>query len=227
MFQIRNKAVIALAAVGFLIFFGGHQAYAQQVRLGVKAALNLSWFGGSDWNDLVRDLDNLPGIDADNEVNVGFIGGVFAEFTVSPNLAVQTEILLGRVSGGVEFTDGVNTATITEKATVLKLPFLLKPKFDVGTDGALYLLVGPVPAFIIGDVELEVRETGFSTETIKDKPDNRFVFSATFGAGYERRFDTGALNAEIRYNRTFTDIYDDFETRINSVNFYVGYAFNL
>lgn len=222
-----RRMPIALAVISLLFLVGSQQALAQQTRLGIKAAWNLAWFTGGDWNDLVRDLDNLPGIDADNEVNSGFTGGVFAEFNVAPRLSIQTEILLGTVSGGVEFTDGVNTASITERATVLKLPLLLKPKFDVASDGALYLLAGPTPAFIIGDIEAKLRETGFATETVEYEPDKRFVFSATFGAGYEHRFDTGALNGEICYNRTFTDIYDDFESRINSFSFYVGYGFNL
>ena len=58
-------------------------------------------------------------------------------------------------------------------------------------------------------------------------PDNRFVFSGTIGAGYEQRFSTGALNVELRYNRTFTDIFDGVNTRINSVNIFAGYGHNL
>ena len=217
---------MALVVIG-LLFLGSPQANAQPTRLGIKAAINLSWFGGRDWNDFVRDWDNLPGLDAYNQAIVGPSAGVFVEFGVTPGLAIQPEILLGSVSGGVEVTDDVDTLSITERATVLKLPLLLKRKFDVGIDGAFYLLAGPVPVLIVGEMRSTTRGTGFATEVIEFEPDKRFVFSATFGAGYEYRFSAGALNGEIRFHRTFTDIYDDFEIRINNVNFYVGYGFNL
>ena len=83
MLPYRNKATIIVAVMGFLIILGGHQVYSQQTRLGIKAALNVAWFGGSDWNDFVRNLGSLPGIDPNNEFNVGFIGGAFVEFGVT------------------------------------------------------------------------------------------------------------------------------------------------
>lgn len=219
-----------IAAVAVVTLFGvPHRAHAQSLRLGPKAALNLAWFGGSDWKDAIDAADNTPGVSASNDVNVGFMGGGFLEIGFSPTFAVQIELLIGTISGGFTVEDDFSSDTleVSQRATVLTLPLLLKPKFAVGDSGSLYGLIGPEPGFILGDLKAKAKLTGFGTDTADVSPDNSFVFAATLGAGYEHRFDAGALNAEIRYNRTFTSIFDDDNTRTNSINFFVGYGFDL
>ncbi|TVR07064.1 MAG: PorT family protein, partial [Spirochaetaceae bacterium] len=195
-------AVLALSAAGIL---APQPADAQDLRLGVKAALNIGWFSGSDWTDALDFLSLDPDITSvSNDSRVGFIGGVFVEIPVGPNLSVQPELLIGNIGGAYKYRAfGINVeGTVT--ATALKIPLLLKPKTPVGPDGSLYALIGPTPAFLLGDIEYRERGGGFSVSA-SEIPDNRFVFTGTLGAGYEHRFDAGALNIEIRYNRTFTN----------------------
>ena len=225
---LRKVFVLALMTA-MLLLVTANQAQAQTLRLGPKAGLNLAWFGGSDWNDGIKAINNDPDLSATNDVKAGFFGGGFLEIGLSPTFAVQIELLIGTVSGGatIKARGSSETAEGSDRATVLGFPLLLKPKLPVTDSGSIYGLIGPEPGFILGDIRTKVRVTGFGTDTLDTPPDNRFVFSATIGAGYEYRFNSGALNAEIRYNRTFTDIVDDVNTRINSINFCVGYGFDL
>ena len=201
----------------------------ESIRLGAKLAMNVGWFGGSDWNDFIDFLDAHPEVgSAANETRIGVTGGGFLEAGFTPNFALQLELLIASVGGAYSYdlpAFGIDVdGTIT--ATGLKLPVLLKPKVPVGRAGALYLLLGPAPVLILGDVEYEESGGGFSVSA-SESPDNRFVFSATAGAGYEHTLGPGALGFEVRYNRTFTDIFDNDNTRINSVSFCLGYGFDL
>ena len=224
------RKVLALTVMfAVLLLISTAQAESQTLRIGPKASLNLGWFGGSDWNDGVEALNDTPGISASNDVNLGFFGGGFLEIGVSPALAVQLELLVGTVSGGFTAKDDFSSdkAEVSQQATVLSFPLLLKPKLDTGDFGSIYFLFGPEPGIIIGDVSISIKETGGSALTVEVSPDNSFVFAATLGVGYEQRFAGGALNAEIRYSRTFTSIFDVDNTRINSINFFLGYGFDL
>ena len=204
-------------------------AHADGVRLGAKAAVNFGWFSGSDWDDFLDFLRSDPDItNVSNDTRIGFIGGVFAEVPLGPALAFQPELLIGSIGGALSFRDQFfgDSVEITQRATVLKLPLLLKPKLPVAEHRSVYALLGPAPAVLLGDVKARVRANGFSDEA-SAAPDNRFVFSATVGAGYEHRFDAGAINLELRYNRTFSDIFDGDNTRINSINIFAGWGFDL
>ncbi|TVR34684.1 MAG: PorT family protein [Spirochaetaceae bacterium] len=219
--------VIAFGVTVVLTTLAVPSAHAQEVRLGVKAALNLSWFSGSDWDDALDWLATDPDVSSvSNDANIGFIGGLFVDIPLGPGLSVQPELLLGRIGGAYSYRAFGVSIDGSVKATALKLPLLLKPKAAVGRQGALYGLIGPTPAFLLGDVDYQEKGDGFSV-SVSDAPDNRFVFSATFGAGYEHSVGPGAINVEVRYNRTFTDIFDNDNTRINSVNIFGGYGFDL
>ena len=223
----RCTAVLALVALSAIGILAPPPADAQDLRLGVKAALNNGWFSGSDWTDALDFLSLDPDITSvSNDSRVGFVGGVFVEIPVSPNLSVQPELLIGNIGGAYTYRAfGINfEGSVT--ATALKIPLLLKPKTPVGPDGSLYGLIGPTPAFLLGDIEYRERGGGFSISA-SEIPDNRFIFTGTLGAGYEHRFDAGAFNMEIRYNRTFTNIFENDNTRINSINIFAGYGFNL
>ena len=224
-----RRVFVLTVVTAVLLLATAARAEAQTLRLGPKAGLNLGWFSGSDWKDFIDAADSIPGISASNDVNVGFFGGGFLEIGVSPTFALQIELLIGTVSGGLTVDDDFSSDKIelSQRATVLSFPLLLKPKFDVGDSGSIYGLIGPEPGFILGDLKLKEKVTGFGTDTVDVSPDNSFVFSATLGAGYEHRVAGGAVNAEIRYNRTFTSVFDDDNTRINSINFFVGYGFDL
>ena len=223
----RFSAVFALSALMVLGVLVTQPADAQDRRVGVKAALNVGWFSGSDWDDALDFIALDPDIsNVSNDSRVGVLGGLFAEIAVGTNLSVQPELLIGTIGGAYSYRAfGINFEG-TVKATALKIPLLLKPKSPVGPNGSLYALIGPTPAFLLGDIEYQESGGGFSVSATA-VPDNRFVFTGTLGAGYEHRLDTGALNIEIRYNRTFTNIFDNDNTRINSINIFAGYGFNL
>lgn len=230
---------LALMTVVILLATANH-VQAQTIRLGPKAGANLAWFSGSDWKDQMADYDDsFPDISVSNAVNPGFFVGGFLEIGLRPTLAVQMELLIGTLSGGRTIEELIPPVRgkASQQATVLTMPLLLKPKLEVGASGAIYGLIGPEPGVILGDVRRKVREEIiFTFDTGAVTPDNRFVLAATIGSGYERRVGNGAWNAEIRYSRTFTSIFDENttssflgygNTRINSINFFVGYAFDL
>lgn len=219
--------VITLGVTFALTTFGTPALHAQEVRPGLKAALNLSWFSGSDWDDALDWLASDPDISSvSNDANIGFIGGLFVDVALGPGLSVQPELLLGRIGGAYSYRAFGVSVEGSVRATALKLPLLLKPKAAVGRHGAIYGLIGPTPAFLLGDVDYREEGDGFSI-SVSDAPDNRFVFSATFGAGYEHSVGAGAINVEVRYNRTFTDIFENDNTRINSINIFGGWGFDL
>ncbi len=201
----------------------------ESIRMGGKLALNVGWFGGSDWNDQLDALDDDPNAEnVSNETRIGVLGGGFIEITMHPNFALQPELLFANVGGAYSYDVTSTTVDVdgTIRATALKAPLLIKPKLPVSEDGELYALVGPTAIIILGEVHYTESGGGISVSSSQD-PDNRFVLSATVGAGYAHAAGPGALQLEARYNRTLTDIFENDNSRINSLNMFMGYGFDL
>ncbi len=232
--QRLTASISGHVAVAFMVvvisFSVCPSATAQDsARVGAKAAVNVSWFAGSDWNDALSLLESHPDIEnVSNDSRIGIIAGAFVEVPLAPNFAFQSEVLYANVGGAYSYD--VPSAGMsfdgTISATALKLPLLLKPSTSTGDDGALFAIVGPTPIFIPGDITLEEAGGAFSVSA-SEPPDNRFVLAASLGAGYQHTVGSGAITLEFRYNRTFTDIFRNDNTRISGINIYVGYGFDV
>ena len=226
--RIVRYSAIVLAVV--LVMAAATPLGAQEsIRIGGKLALNIGWLGGSDWDDQLDMLaDNPDAENVSNETRIGVLGGGFVEITVHPNFALQPELLFANVGGAYSYDVTGTTVDVdgTIRATALKAPLLLKPRLPVSDDGVLYALAGPTAIIILGDVDYSESGGGVSFSSSQE-PDNRFVLSASVGAGYSHAAGPGALQLEARYNRTLTDIFENDNSRINSFNMFVGYGFDL
>lgn len=175
---------------------------------GPKAGANFGWGGGSDYNDAADAVDGKG-------VAVGLAAGGFLNVAFSEQFSVQPEVLF------FQWKDKIKGSTDDSVSTYnsVTIPLLAKGTFAMGP-GSLFVLGGPAVAILIGDVTTETgdNETDF-------EPDNSVLFAAAVGVGYEAPVGPGSLSAELRYSRTLTKAFDDYEGYNNAASVLVGYGF--
>lgn len=190
--------------------------------VGPKLGLNFGWVGGSNFNSALRLLDDLG--EARTSARIGFTGGLFVTVGLIEQFAIQTKLLISSIGGRYEYSFmGVEVDGV-QSALVLEIPLFLKPRIPAGA-GAVYLFFGPEAAIFLTNITTEEKTGGITTE-VDVPPDNSVVFVLAGGLGYEVPVGMGKLSFEIKYSRSFTEIFEDYDSHLRALTIMVGYGFD-
>lgn len=184
-----------------LVAFFLMAAFAMQAQvpgIGLKGGLNLA-----SWSN--------NGSSVNYQNRVGFNAGLFANFNVSPNFAVQPEVVYS--SQGTKYNPGNQEHNL--QMNYINIPVMLQAK--VG--GGLYAQAGPQVGFLM-DVKDKVQdiETGFfSKEDFKSTD-----VSLGFGLGYA---GVSPIGFDARYNLGLTNINEGGSNKIKNNVLQVGLTY--
>lgn len=184
-----------------LLVVTGMTLNAQRADFGIKGGLNLSsWSNNND----SRGYPN----------RTGFHAGLFSQIHVSPNIAVQPELVYS--SQGTKYMDNINREHNLQM-NYLNIPVMIQAK--VG--GGLYAQAGPQVGFLLntkdklGDVE-----TDFFVKDDFKKTD----VALGFGLGYA---GASPFGIDARYNLGLTNINADRSNKIKNNTLQVGLTYRL
>ncbi len=204
-----------------------HALFGFDFALGGKLGLNIGWITGDDWQAELDFWDDYGSADA-SMVRLGVSAGLFLTFGLVDNLAIQPEVLISTIGGTYSYNYSGYDINGVHSSTVIEIPVHLKPRFRVGF-GHVYVLAGPEIMIILGDIRLEESVSGSSAEVDWEvEPDNSALFGISAGLGLDFPMVFGGVfSAELRYSRTFTEWFDDYESFQNAVIIMIGYGFQL
>jgi len=206
-----------------------------QFVIGAKIGSNYCWIGGQDF------LDDLNSWDVqgrgETSAKTGFTGGLYLSVEVSKYLSLQQEALYTNLGGRYSYyTSQYEEEYMVESASVLELPFFIKPKVPLGP-GSIYVFAGPEILIFLSDITIEEEEYSFSLDTfetvktivkiIEHSPDNSVVFGISGGIGYEYPGMLGTLSFELKYLHTLTEIFENYESNFSAICILIGYGFTL
>lgn len=209
------KKIILSAVAVFAFGF----ANAQEVKFGVKAALNVASLTGD-----VEDASSL----------VGFQVGGFAEIKLSEKFAIQPELMYSAQGGKDSFSESEGGFYSYSEESTTKLGYInipLMAKYYVAK--SISLEAGPQIGFLLSaKKDFDFTETfdgesesGSESEDIKDSTSS-VNFGFNFGAGYDF---TENLSIGLRYNLGLSDLVDsdeiDASVKNNVFSVSVGYKF--
>ena len=185
--------------------------FAIDITVGCAAGVNTSFMTGSDWDDLVGPLDN-------SIIRVGFEAGAFSNIAINEFFAIQPELnfLLSRYGFGKE------REKYTETIKMFEIPVLAKLCYK-----DFFVLLGPALQIILGDVSYKQIVGDKEMNSGTHEVDNSIVFSGVFGIGRIVPVGNGFFSADIRYRRQFTEMFEDFNAKLNNITFRVGYGYGL
>ena len=183
-----------------------------QVKLGLKAGVNLANYGGDGKDDLE------DGFGTDLKSLVGFHGGLVlnAPITSDGFFAIQPELLFSQKGARLE-EDGDK---VTIRQNFIDLPVLAK----INADGFTFELGPQVGLLLSSKTKVEVG--GQSQEDSDTDGLNKFQVGYAVGVGYQL---PSGPNFGIRYTGNFSgieeDADDDFKLTHRVFQFSVGYLF--
>lgn len=180
------KKVKVLLLAAFAVF-ALTSVQAQEVRLGVKAGLNMASVGGDGvgYGSTYSGLGNRTAF---------HIGG-FAEIPLSGNFSLQPEILYS--SEGAGLSVGVISVGNDLKLDYVRVPVLAK--YHMPFLEGLSAELGPVFGVLVSD-----SGSDFWGNNVEDPYS---TFDAQIGIGATYRFDFG-LHASLRYNKGLLNVYN-------------------
>jgi hypothetical protein len=151
-----------------LVAFLSIPAAQAQVSFGVKAGLNVATLQGN--------FD-----DADLSPRLGLNAGVFAEFPITPTVALRPELLYS-MRGATAEEDGF---TGTFAIDYLEIPLLAHLRFPAGAGLNIGVLAGPALGVKLSEgIRLSSSDGGISIDTDEFKPmDFGIVVGTTIGSG--------------------------------------------
>jgi len=191
------KKLLVIACV-FVASF----SYAQDLKFGVKAGLNLSNIVGDD----VEDADMKAGL---------YFGG-FLNTPLNDNLSFQPELLYSRQGWKVD-GDG---ADLSIKTSYINIPLLLK--MSLGAADKVHIYAGPQLGFLV-KAEAEAEEGDVTgTVDIKDELKN-FDFSLNFGLSFDV---SDNMSLDVRYNRGLSKLDDVDDSKAYNSGFQLGASYS-
>lgn len=153
-----------------------------QAQFGLKGGINLSSISGDTAGSNISS-------------KIGLAAGGFFQFNVSPQLAVQAEILFSQK--GFKFDNGRSEQT--RSISYVEVPLL--GRFNIPTNGNLELglMVGPAVGFKVSE----------STEVAGVSFDSSFMKSVDIGVAFGGSVGAGPFGVDLRYTLGVSNINDN------------------
>lgn len=215
---LRTISVSLIAAV--LIVTVAPIGVAQDISVGGRIEPGAGWISGSDWKDAVDSFDdNFAG--EPSRPALTFAGGIAAAFGFAPGFALQVEIAISNLGGNYGYQVFGIEVDGKQRATLLQIPVLLKPRVQTA-QGDFFFLLGPTVGIFLTDVTTEESGAGITVEGDAE-PDNQAIAGLVIGAGHEWTLGSGVFGLDLRYTRQLTDTFDDFTSRQNVLGLGISY----
>lgn len=174
---MRRKLVLSVVAL-FLI----SGMYAQSVRFGVKAGLNISSL--DEYEYLISQYE-----DAEMDNKLGLYAGVFAQIYFTNNLGIETGLFYAQLGGKDKENDYYEQYKVTANPSYLQLPVSLIYKFNTPIGLSIYPSLGVYAGYgLSGKIKVEgmVGSTDIGSKVdYFDDFGRRFDFGGTVGLNFE------------------------------------------
>lgn len=186
---------ISLAAFILMI---GTAAVAQEAKIGLKAGLNVATL--TDNNDEMG-------------TRLGFHGGLLAHIHLTPNVAIQPEVVYSSQGAKYTVADGEHSLALNYINVPLQVQYMFNNGFRLQT--------GPQVGFLVGvNDKRDGNETGFfSSDDFKSVD-----FSWSAGLGY---LTYSGLGVDARYNFGLNNIIDAGSAERRNNVFQIGLFYML
>jgi len=185
--------------------FAGSFSYAQDLKFGVKAGLNLTNAVGDDAEDV--------------DMKAGLYFGGFMNVSLNDRLSFQPELLYSRQ--GWKVNEDSDETTV--KLSYLNIPMLLK--MSLGGSNKIHVYAGPQLGFLL-DAEADYdNDMGSGTEDMND-----FISDLDLSINFGLSFDVSDnMSLDIRYNRGLSKVMDvegvDFKAYNSGFQLGAAYTF--
>ncbi len=228
-----NKKYL-LTTIILIVMLCSGQIFAADLTLGVFGGINMGWGSGNDYDDMIDALEYGFG-KASSEARMGFSLGLFLDIPISETFSIQPELQYTVAKVGYNFTD-LNDLVLedleveaTETYNTLLVPILAKYKILAGK-GKINIFGGPMIVLLLGDVKYKEEYDYYGdTDSFTDEfePDKSLGLGFSVGIGYEVPMGNGKLVTDLRFSKTLTEFYDNYESGLNTFGFNIGYGFNI
>jgi hypothetical protein len=195
---VENELMKKISLAAFVLFLGT-ALYAQETKFGLKAGLNVSTTTNSQGGERGSRL--------------GLHAGALAHIHLSPQWAIQPEVMYSSQGAKYTVTDGEHNLALN----YINIPVLLQYMFDNG----FRIQTGPQVGFLAGVADKrDGTETGFFTSDDFKTVD----FSWSVGLGY---LTYSGLGIDGRYNFGISNINDFGTATVRNNVFQVGLFYML
>lgn len=182
--------------------FAGSFSYAQDLKFGAKAGLNLSNVVGDD----VEDVDMKAGL---------YFGG-FMNVSLSEKLSFQPELLYSAQGWKEDVEEGFGGGDVKIKTSYLNIPMLLK--MSLGSSDKVHVYAGPQLGFLL-DAEAEYKDEDMD---MKDQF-NSVDFSLNLGLSFNV---SDNMTLDVRYNRGLSKLADEGDAKVYNSGFQFGASYS-
>ena len=205
-----NHIIIAIALISFITIPFHSQS---QSKTGIK-------FGANFTNLYVDDVD-------DENMKVGFSGGIYHRAYITNNFAIQPEILFSQKGSAVQYNNFLSgSGKYRYNLNYLELPVLALVKIN-----KFYVSGGPYLGWLLSVNIKDVEDDGDiqEIESLDRDSFNTFDYGLSVGAGFD--FDQGTFG--LRYGYGLQDLGEEGSFAGEAVNnaknsalqFFVGFDF--
>jgi hypothetical protein len=192
------------------------------MAFGVKGGISLNHMWGDDWDDQITLYDG------DNKMRLGFSVGGFLAVNVMKNFALQPEIYISLIGGGMDYTYAGNEIENYQRLWILEIPILAKFIMPAGKfKGGIF--AGPDIMIKMFDYTIREESSAGDADAVTDdsffkRPYLGLVAGVELGIPITQKM---SFLIDVRYCLMVSDIYDDEvvvnpEWKSNSLKFMVG-----
>lgn len=194
------KKLLSLLCMAGIICFGFSESQAQDTRFGLK--------GGLTYYKATLEV-GVAGfnIETESDADIGFVGGLFAEFPINDMFSIQPEVLYIQKNSKSSddtfdfgFDDDLDGGEGKSKFSYIDVPVLLKLNIPVDGNVSPFIGIGPFVGYL-----LDAKATGDGVD--EDLTD--FMNSINYGLIFSGGVNFGNIGVELRYDMGMANIFDE------------------
>ncbi len=222
---MKRSILISIMLVMFLLATGilAQDTATRPVKYGIKAGVGLANLTGDDKDFVFETATDTITVSPSSKMGIDF--GLWLQFKLSPQIAIQPEVLY--VSKGAKYEEGTDKVTI--KANYIQVPVLFK--FLIPTKGKIApnIFAGPFFGFKASAKAKYETGAGDSEEDLTDAKSTEF--GVTFGGGIDiAAGEKGVITLDARYDLGMSNVIKEVEAvqpkiKTTNIAFFIGYGF--